>query len=72
MYGIIAAVIFVFFVGCNIHYQHKVAVYKYKQAQNKKIKILQQKVNQLKGDRYKKIKTFHGDEIANLGGDNVK
>jgi len=72
MFGAIAAVIIVLFVGCNIHHQHKISVYKQEQAQRKKIRILQRKIKQLKADKYKKIRTFHGDEIANLGGDDVR
>lgn len=65
MFAYIAVAIFAVFVGWNIHHQDVQKIHEQK-TQNT---VLKKEVTALKNE---KLKTFHGDEIANLGGHDVK
>ena len=65
MFVYIAVVIFAVFVGWNIHHQDIQKL----DEQKTKNRVLKKEVAALKN---KKLKIFHGDEIANLGGHDVK
>jgi hypothetical protein len=64
IFGIIAASILAILIGMNVHKQDMKLVHK----QEKKTQILQREIKQLKNKNSNTKSTFHGDEIANLGG----
>jgi len=66
IFGIMAAGILAVLIGINVHKQDMKIVHK----QEQKTQILKREVKQLTNNP-KPNPTFHGDEIANLGGRNI-
>lgn len=67
VFGAIAAAIFVILVGWNIHHKDVKNV----EVKTKQNIVLTKEVNQLEKNQVKTIKTFHGDELENLGANDV-
>jgi len=71
IFGFMIAIFLSVVIGGQVHKHDVNVIYKQKQ----ETYVLQRKIKKLGKSQVKKVKriqTFHGDEIANLGGNDVK
>lgn len=66
--GVIAAAILAFLVGINIHHHDTSKMHH----QQRQVSALKKEVKQLKKHQLVTPTSFYGDEMENLGEDNVK